>query len=169
MKPKERTLYDFNSSSTACKQTVSGTISLPSPGYFSPFPHGTSSLSVVGLYLALEDGPSRFPQGSTCPAVLGNFIQQVQSISLKGLSPTMVSLSRLFSYQLNFWLAERSATLSNKAPQPRIYNAYGLDIHSVWAVPISLAATLGIAIAFFSWGYLDVSVLLVRLYYLCIQ
>jgi hypothetical protein len=26
---------------TACKHTVSGSISLPSPGYFSPFPHGT--------------------------------------------------------------------------------------------------------------------------------
>ena len=26
---------------TACKRTVSGSVSLPSPGYFSPFPHGT--------------------------------------------------------------------------------------------------------------------------------
>jgi len=34
------------SASTACKLTVSGTISLPSPGCFSPFPHGTCSLSV---------------------------------------------------------------------------------------------------------------------------
>ncbi len=91
-----------NSSSTACKQTVSGTISLPSPGFFSPFPHGTSSLSVVGLYLALEDGPPRFPQGSTCPAVLGNLIEQVQQISLTGLSPSMAHLSRPFSYPLNF-------------------------------------------------------------------
>ena len=32
---------------TACKLTVSGSISLPSPGYFSPFPHGTCSLSVA--------------------------------------------------------------------------------------------------------------------------
>ena len=31
---------------TACTHTVSGSISLPSPGFFSPFPHGTSSLSV---------------------------------------------------------------------------------------------------------------------------
>jgi hypothetical protein len=29
------------SPSTAWKRTVSGTVSLPSPGYFSPFPHGT--------------------------------------------------------------------------------------------------------------------------------
>ena len=27
--------------STACKRTVSGSLSLPSPGCFSPFPHGT--------------------------------------------------------------------------------------------------------------------------------
>src|SRR5439155_22013654 len=39
---------------TACKRTVSGSISLPSPGFFSPFPHGTGSLSVAGEYLALE-------------------------------------------------------------------------------------------------------------------
>src|SRR5208283_2018332 len=55
---------------TGCRQMVSGTISLPSPGCFSPFPHGTSSLSVAKEYLALGDGPPRFPQGSTCPVVL---------------------------------------------------------------------------------------------------
>ena len=32
---------------TACRHWVSGSISLPSPGSFSPFPHGTCSLSVV--------------------------------------------------------------------------------------------------------------------------
>ena len=37
------------------------------------------------------------------------------------------------------------------------------------AVPISLAATEGIAVAFFSYGYLDVSVHHVRPAYLCIQ
>ena len=33
-------------SPTDCKHTVSGALSLPSPGCFSPFPHGTCSLSV---------------------------------------------------------------------------------------------------------------------------
>ena len=33
--------------STACKLTVSGSISLPLSGYFSPFPHGTCPLSVA--------------------------------------------------------------------------------------------------------------------------
>ena len=38
---------------------------------FSPFPHGTSSLSVTEECLALEGGPPCFPQDSSCPAVLG--------------------------------------------------------------------------------------------------
>ena len=55
---------------TACKRTVSGTISLPCSGYFSPFPHGTCSLSVSQEYLALPDGSGRFRQDFTCPALL---------------------------------------------------------------------------------------------------
>ena len=37
------------------------------------------------------------------------------------------------------------------------------------ALPISLAATLGISVDLFSCSYLDVSVRRVRLAYLCIQ
>ena len=48
----------------------SGTISLPSSGCFSPFPHGTRSLSVSREYLALPDGPGGFAQDSSCPALL---------------------------------------------------------------------------------------------------
>ena len=43
----------------------------PLAGCFSPFPHGTGSLSVTGECLALEGGPPCFPPGFTCPAVLG--------------------------------------------------------------------------------------------------
>ena len=49
---------------------VSGTISLPCSGCFSPFPHGTGTLSVSREYLALPDGPGRFTQDSSCPALL---------------------------------------------------------------------------------------------------
>ena len=55
---------------TACRRTVSGTISLPCYGCFSPFPHGTCPLSVSGECLALADGPAGFTRGSTCPALL---------------------------------------------------------------------------------------------------
>ena len=58
------------SAPTACTYTVSGSISLPSPGFFSPFPHGTGSLSVSQEYLALEDGPPIFNQDNTCPDLL---------------------------------------------------------------------------------------------------
>ena len=55
---------------TACRRTGSGTISLPCPGCFSPFPHGTGTLSVSREYLALPDGPGRFAQDYSCPALL---------------------------------------------------------------------------------------------------
>ena len=55
---------------TACKRTVSGTISLPCSGFFSPFLHSTGSLSVSLQYLALPDGPGWFRQDFTCPALL---------------------------------------------------------------------------------------------------
>jgi hypothetical protein len=72
---------------TACRHTVSGTISLPSQGFFSPFPHGTGSLSVAGTYLALGDGPPGFPQGSTCPAVLRYQTREPHSFRLRGYHP----------------------------------------------------------------------------------
>ena len=55
---------------TACRRTVSGTFSLSYSEYFSPFPHGTGSLSVSCEYLALADGPAGFTQDFTCPALL---------------------------------------------------------------------------------------------------
>ena len=64
--------YSRHSPPTACRHTVSGTISLPSQGCFSPFPHGTGSLSVANEYLALPDGPGGFPRDFSCPAVLRN-------------------------------------------------------------------------------------------------
>jgi hypothetical protein len=44
----------------------------PSPGRFSPFPHGTSSLSVTREYLGLGGGPPRFTRDFTGPVLLGN-------------------------------------------------------------------------------------------------
>ena len=55
---------------TACRHTVSGTISLPYLGCFSPFPYGTGSLSVSEEYLALPDGAGRFTQDFSGPALL---------------------------------------------------------------------------------------------------
>ena len=81
---------------TACTHTGSGSISLPSPGFFSPFPHGTGSLSVGREYLALEDGPPMFSQDNTCPDLL--IVTHNKTISSTGLSPAMAGLSRPFPY-----------------------------------------------------------------------
>ena len=114
----------------------------PLPGFFSPFPHGTGSLSVDIEYLALEDGPPIFRQDFSCPALLVRLPSSTNQTSNTGLSPSLAGLSIPFSYPL--------AKLSQ-------------------ALPISLAATLGISVDFFSCGYLDVSVLRVRFPNLCIQ
>ena len=50
---------------------VSGTISLPSSGDFSPFARATITLSVVQKYLALGGGPPRFTPGFSCLVLLG--------------------------------------------------------------------------------------------------
>ena len=85
--------------STACKQLVSGTISLPCSGYFSPFPHGTSSLSVSQEYLALPDGSGGFTQNFTC-FVLLRILLGIYTISCTGLSPSMEQLSNYFHYNI---------------------------------------------------------------------
>lgn len=58
------------SAPTACKYTVSGTISPLFIRYFSPFPYGTGSLSVSEEYLALPDGAGTFTQDFSGLALL---------------------------------------------------------------------------------------------------
>ena len=70
---------------------VSGSLSLRYSRCFSPFPHGTSPLSVSQEYLALPDGPGSFRQGSTCPALLRILLLLIY-LTYTGLSPSMVTL-----------------------------------------------------------------------------
>ena len=65
---------------TACRRMVSGSISPSSSECFSPFPHGTGTLSVSREYLALPDGPAAMPRET----------------SRTGLSPATARLSRRF-------------------------------------------------------------------------
>ena len=59
----------------------------PLPGFFSPFPHGTGSLSVDDEYLALEDGPPIFRQDFTCPALLVSSLVPHQDFRVRGYHP----------------------------------------------------------------------------------
>ena len=70
--------------STAYRRRVSGSISLLCSRFFSPFPHGTGSLSVSGEYLALDDGPPGFRQDFSCPVLLRKHLEVVE-FSITGL------------------------------------------------------------------------------------
>ena len=59
----------------------------PLPGFFSPFPHGTGSLSVDYEYLALEDGPPIFRQDFTCPALLVPTLVPLLNFRVRGYHP----------------------------------------------------------------------------------
>ena len=129
---------------TACKHAVSGTISLPSQGYFSPFPHGTGSLSVTNEYLALPDGPGRFPQGSTCPAVLRSHskvdcIFRYGAVTLFG-RPSHAVLLTLPNLSFNH--------LTPSALQPM-----GSGDHCGPTTPISLFKSIGLGCSEFARHY----------------
>ena len=58
----------------------------PLPGSFSPFPHGTVSLSVTKEYLALRGGPRAFRQGFTCLVLLW-ILPRFESFRIRGFHP----------------------------------------------------------------------------------
>ncbi len=124
-----------HSAPTACRHTVSGTISLPSPGFFSPFPRGTSSLSVDQEYLALEDGPPRFPPDCTCPAVLGCLDRGASTfaygaVTLCGRPFQCRSASSALSY------SAEEMPLSYKIPRPPLSNASMLALSRFRLFPV---------------------------------
>src|SRR5439155_1609861 len=81
---------------TPCKHIISGTISLLSQRFFSPFPRGTCSLSVANEYLGLRRGRRRFIRSFTCIVLLRKSLG-VLGFLVTGLSPSMAQLSRSFT------------------------------------------------------------------------
>ena len=112
---------------------VSGTLSLPYYGCFSPFPHGTGTLSVSGECLALADGPAGFTQGSTCPALLG-------------IPLCFRRLRVRDSHPLRTDFPDCSTRLLLAIS--RSHNPRKAGTLRVWAPPRSLAATGGITFCF---------------------
>ena len=87
----------------------------PLPGFFSPFPHGTGSLSVDYEYLALEDGPPIFRQDFTCPALLVASSVPHRSFRVRGyhrLWPTFPGRSAKFCAITSRLVRFRSPLLS---------------------------------------------------------
>src|SRR6201989_3664937 len=59
----------------------------PSPGCFSPFPHGTCSLSVTREYSGLGGGPPRFTRNFSGSVLLGNTPKSRTGFALRGDHP----------------------------------------------------------------------------------
>jgi hypothetical protein len=109
---------------TACRHPVSGTVSLPSSGCFSPFPHGTGSLSVTEEYLGLEGGPPMFRQDFTCPALLEDHACPTRT----GLSPALARLSRRFRFHRHdHWPGPRSLATTSGVSVDVLSSGY-LDV-----------------------------------------
>ena len=123
------------------------------PGVLFTFPSRYYALSVTNSYLGLEDGPSCFPQGFTCPVVLW-IILVAFSFQLQGYYLLWRSFPTLFIYDIASMLYVRN---------PNEVNFIGL------ACSAFARRYLRNRISFSSSGYLDVSVPRVPLAKLCIH
>ena len=93
----------------------------------------------------MGDGPPGFRRNFTCSAVL-RIHSGENEVLTTGLLPPMAGLSRPLHLPRSFVTPYRVSLQPQEASL------------LVWANPVSLAATQGIAFAFSSSGYLDVSV-----------
>ena len=142
--------------------TISGSISLPYPGFFSPFPHGTGCTIGDKSCLALRSGLRRFTRGSTCPVLLRCHLNSI-GFSRTGLSPSMAVRSRTLSLTCSIFCSnylKRKAHLSRSSP----FGIVSDGPTTLAGKPTSLGCSafarrsLQNLFEFFSSGYLDVSV-----------
>ena len=124
---------------TSCRSMVSGSLSLPSPGFFSPFPRGTRPLSVAQGCSALDRGRPCFSRGFPCPGLLRLRTQAAGPDSRTGLSPFPAGLPMPLRFRPGF-------SLPGSSPRPALQPRSD----AVWAPPSSLAATGGISLDFLS-------------------
>ena len=86
----------------------------------------------------MRDGPREFRQDSSCPALL-RIPLLLDNLTGTGLSPSAAYLSRYFPFLAVslLWSYDPAVAVTT----------------TVWALPISLATTLGIDLSFSSSGY----------------
>ena len=84
---------------TSCQSVVSGSISLPSTGFFSPFPHGTCALSVDTKVFSLGSWSTRLPTGFLVPRRTQVPHHRVRSISRTRISRSLSDFPKSFRYK----------------------------------------------------------------------
>jgi hypothetical protein len=96
----------------------------PSPGHFSPFPHGTGPLSVTREYLGLGGGPPRFTRDFSGPVLLGIPSGSRSSFAYGGVTLCAdafqaSSATQTISYFLpdqQLWLAGPTTPITQRLP-----------------------------------------------------
>ena len=91
-------------------------------GCFSPFPHGTGSLSVRIEYLALRDGPRGFKQGFSCPALLRYLLRVQIRFRLRACHALWGPFPRALTI---YWIGN-STVAGPTTPVPPKWNGFGL-------------------------------------------
>lgn len=146
-----RTFPEGHSASTACRHTISGSFHSPSRGSFRlslmVLVHYRSSGSIQPwkMVLPASHGVSRAPWYS-------GTAQKTYPFRLRGYHPLWPDFpdgsttDRFCNFSEELPFLQSGPT----TPDAQRRQAY---MHSVWAIPRSLATTRGISVDFFSWGY----------------
>ena len=93
----------------------------PLPGYFSPFPHGTSPLSVTREYLGLPGGPGRFTADFRGPPLLGNTHNRPDTFTYRAVTVYGATFQRL-RLTAGFLTVRPGVSPARTVPQPRTRN-----------------------------------------------
>ena len=129
---------------TGRTHTVSGSVSLPSAGCFSPFPHGTGALS-VGWVFSLGPWAALLPTGFLVSG--GTHVHVARPISrfrLRDSHPLRSPVPAAFACRKICSSARNLPIPPNITFNPILASAAACPASMVWAPPGSLAATTGI-------------------------
>src|SRR6266516_4008373 len=125
----------------------------PSPGHFSPFPHGTCSLSVTREYLGLGGGPPRFTRDFPGPVLLGHTSGSRKSFAYGGVTLYADAFHTSSATQaISYSLPDQQFRLDGPAT-PVTQRLLAITRNRFGLLPLSLTTTQGIAVAFSSCGY----------------
>ena len=118
----------------------------PLPGYFSPFPHGTRSLSVRQEYSGLPNGLGGFARGSTGPVLLGRRDRQTMRVQVRGPHPLRPGIQPGSPDTWFSATAGRPVGAGARDPAtPRAQPPTGITRARFGHHPLSLATTHGIS------------------------
>jgi hypothetical protein len=98
----------------------------PSPGHFSPFPHGTSALSVTRKYSGLGGGPPRFTRNSTGSVLLGNTLGS-RAAAAYGAVTRYGGIFQNLPLATRFVTSRRPGRDGQTVPRPPVRNACRLS------------------------------------------